>query len=108
MKIIYNNIIPFNGFAAMNIFGVVFARRWAKPLSARTLNHEAIHTAQMRELGYIGFYIIYLLEWIYRLIRQCYIGEKAYRNLSFEKEAYKNQDRKTYLSYRKPYAQWRK
>ena len=108
MKIIYNNIIPFKGFAAINLFGVVFARKEYKLLPDKTLRHEAIHTAQMRELAYIGFYIIYLLEWLFRLVKQSYTGQEAYRNISFEKEAYKKQDRTTYLSYRKPFAQWRK
>lgn len=27
MKIIYNNIISFPGFAAINLFGVIFARK---------------------------------------------------------------------------------
>lgn len=106
MKIIYNRYIPFKGFAAVNLFGVIFAREETKPLSQKAINHERIHTAQMRELLYVGFYICYLAEWIYRTIRQYYTGEMAYRNISFEKEAYKKQDRKTYLSYRKPYAQW--
>ena len=30
MKIIYNNIIPFKGFKAMNLFGVLFVRKDAK------------------------------------------------------------------------------
>lgn len=108
MKVIYNNIIPFKGFVAINLFGVIFAREEYKPLPDRMLRHEAIHTAQMRELAYIGFYILYLLEWLFRLIRQSWTGEDAYRNISFEREAYRKQDRKTYLSYRKPFAQWRK
>lgn len=33
MKVIYNPILPFKGFAAINLFGVVFARRECKPLS---------------------------------------------------------------------------
>lgn len=107
MKVIYNNIIPFKGFSAVNLFGVVFARKECRPLSEKTINHKAIHTAQMRELLYIGFYIIYFFEWIFRLARQTYTGEDAYRNLSFEKEAYKKQMRKTYLTYRKSFAQWR-
>ena len=103
MKIIYNNIIPFKGFAAMNLFGVIFARKEAKPLSKRTLNHEAIHTAQMRELGYIFFYLCYVVEWIVRL---CMKGS-AYRNISFEREAYAHQGAKRYLKTRRHFAQWR-
>lgn len=108
MKIIYNRCIPLKGFIAINLFGLLFAREECKPIQQRTINHEAIHTAQMKELGYVGFYVVYFIEWIYRLIRQSYTDEKAYRNISFEKEAYRKQDRKTYLRYRKHFAQWRK
>lgn len=38
MKIIYNNIIPFPGFAAINLFGVIFARKKYRPLSKTTVN----------------------------------------------------------------------
>lgn len=54
MKIIYNNIIPFPGFAAINLFGVIFARKECRPLSETTINHEAIHTEQMKDLLYVG------------------------------------------------------
>ena len=94
MKVIYNNIIPFRGFTAINLFGVIFARKECEPLSKRTLNHEAIHTAQMRELLYIGFYIWYVLEW---LVKLCFYGTEAYRNISFEREANAGEDDETYL-----------
>lgn len=68
--------------------------------------HEDIHTAQMQELGYIGFYIIYFLEWVYRLI---FHTKTAYRGISFEREAYEHEaDGWLYLKRRKHYAQWRK
>lgn len=108
MKIIYNDVIPFPGFRAMNICGVIFARKKAKPLSAETINHEAIHTAQMKELAYIFFYIIYVLEWLYRLVRSIFTKENAYRSISFEREAYDNDDNMDYLQYRQHYAQWRR
>ena len=71
MTIIPNRHLPVKGFHALNLFGIVFVRRdaWQKttPQERRTmLRHEAIHTAQMRELGYIGFYLFYVLEWICR------------------------------------------
>lgn len=103
MKIIYNNVIPFKGFAAMNLFGVIFARKSAKPLPERTLNHEAIHTAQMKELLWVGFYLCYLAEWVVRL----FMKGNAYRNISFEKEAYAHQGAKRYLTTRRHFAQWR-
>lgn len=44
MKIIYNNIIPFPGFAAINLFGIMFARNGVN-ITNKTINHESIHTA---------------------------------------------------------------
>lgn len=60
MKVIYNKFIPFKGFSAINILGVVFARKEYKPLKWQTLNHEAIHTAQMREMLYIFLSLVYI------------------------------------------------
>lgn len=57
MKVIYNRLLPVRGFTAINLFGIVFARRECRPLSEVTLRHEAIHTRQMRETGYVGFYL---------------------------------------------------
>jgi len=51
------------------------------------LNHEAIHWRQQKKLWYIGFYIAYLFEWIF----------KGYRNISFEIEAYENEKNLEYL-----------
>ena len=62
MKVIYNSLIPFKGFIAINLFGIVFARKEYKELSRRTLNHEAIHTAQMKEMLYVFFYLWYVIE----------------------------------------------
>ncbi len=106
MKVIYNNTIPFKWYLAINLFGILFARKEYKPLDKYTINHEAIHTAQMKELGYIGFYIIYLLEWFMRII-QYESFHKAYRNISFEKEAYNNEKRLDYIYTRKHYNQWK-
>lgn len=100
MKVIYNNIIPFRGFTAINLFGVIFARKEREPLSKQTLNHEAIHTAQMRELLYIGFYLWYVVEWLVKLF---IYGKEAYRNVSFEREAYQYAGYEGYLSIRKRY-----
>lgn len=109
MKIVYNNIIPFKGFLAINLFGMLFVRNkddGTNPVvSQSTLNHEAIHTAQMKELGYILFYIIYFFEWLVRLFID---AKAAYRGISFEKEAYGHQDDQDYLSTRRHFAQWRK
>lgn len=104
MKIIYNRWIPFKGFQAINLFGVCFAREGGT-MPPHAINHEKIHTAQMRELGYIGFYILYLVEWMYRLV---FHTRTAYRGISFEVEAYCNQYDYEYLASRPKWAMWRK
>ena len=85
----------------MNLFGVLFTRR-DNSISDKTLNHEMIHTEQMKEMLYIFFYLWYLIEWLIRLIilRD---NHKAYRAISFEHEAYANQENLTYLEGRKRY-----
>lgn len=106
MKIIRNGIIPPKGFACINLFGVLWVRHGVS-VNDRLLAHEAIHTAQMRELAYVGFYIIYVLEWLCRLVVHT---STAYRGLSFEREAYAHQRDKhidRYLRTRKRFAQWR-
>lgn len=108
MKVIRNKFIPFKGYKAVNLFGVVFQRSDTKDLTKVELNHEAIHTAQGKELLWIFFYIIYLLEWVIRLFQYKFDTKLAYRAISFEVEAYANQNKPTYLSKRKRYAQWRK
>jgi hypothetical protein len=101
MKIFRSKRIPFKGFAAINLFGFIVVRRGVFA-SETLINHERIHTAQMRELGFIFFYILYGLEW---LIRLPFKGN-AYRNISFEREAYANQRNLDYLHTRPHYA-WR-
>lgn len=103
MIIIYNNIIPFKGYRAINLFGIIFVRKSAKPLSEKTIFHEKIHTAQMKELLYIFFYLWYVIEWLIKLFRYktCH---KAYRNISFEREAYTNDGNINYLKDRKLYS----
>ena len=64
------------------------------------INHEKIHAAQQRELLFLVFILWYGIEWFIRLIqfRNSYM---AYRNTSFEREAYQNQEDLYYLKGRK-------
>ena len=100
MKIIYNKIIPWQGFKAINLFGILFVR--SKLLKEKDINHEAIHSEQMKELLWIPFYIWYLIEFMIKL--WIFLdGSKAYKSISFEKEAYKYENDLTYLDHRKRY-----
>ena len=100
MKVIASKFVPLKGFSAINLFGIVVARSECMPLSKRMLNHEAIHSQQIQELLYVGFYIWYVAEWVVRLL---YFRnfKKAYRAISFEKEAFGNDADSNYLNSRK-------
>lgn len=106
---LFSNIIPIRGFLAVNLFGVVVVRKdewdecgWKQ--RQEVIRHEAIHTAQGRELLWIGFYLAYLLEWLWRLV---FHTRTAYSGISFEREAYDNQGDPDYLKHRKHFAQWK-
>ena len=98
MIIYRNKYIPFKGFRAINLFGILFVRGNAR-ICERTIRHEAIHTAQMKEMLYIFFYLWYVVEWIIRL----FMKGDAYRNISFEREAYANDGNIDYLNVRSKY-----
>ena len=70
----------------MNVCGWLFVRNGIK-ITDRLLNHEEIHTAQMKEDGYIWFYLSYLFFWIRNLF---FFGfnHDAYRNIPYEREAF--------------------
>ncbi len=77
-------------------------------LSEKTINHEAIHTAQMKEMFYIGFYLWYFGEWLYQGIVRIFNSDmKAYYFITMEQEAYENDDNLEYLSTRTKYAWWK-
>lgn len=101
MKIVKNRFIPPRGFSYVNLFGVLFTRR-DKEISDVTLNHELIHTEQMKEMLYVLFYVWYGVEWLVRLIilRD---SHNAYRAISLEKEAYANESNLAYREGRKRY-----
>ena len=105
MKIIRNNFIPFKGYLAINLFGMLFCRKTAV-IDDVTINHESIHSRQMLEMLYIPYYIWYGLEYLIRLLilRN---HKKAYRSISFEQEAYANERDMEYLKNRKIYSSFK-
>ena len=74
-----------------------------KQNSKELLNHERIHIRQQLEMGVLPFYIWYGIEFIFRLIKHKKIS-RAYRNISFEREAYSKDKNLKYLSQRKFWA----
>ena len=104
MKIIRNKYIPFKGSKAINLFGILFVRGNAI-ISEKTIRHETIHTKQMHEMLYIFFYLWYAVEYVCRVLWYAWKVDKekaksAYRAISFEREAYANDTKTGYSSYR--------
>ena len=103
-KVIKTKLVP-KGIC-LNFFGLFLTqdKSW---IDKYVVNHELIHTAQQKEMLWLPFYIVYLIEWGIRLC-QHRNWHKAYMGISFEKEAYKHGNDLQYLQNRKCYAQWRK
>ena len=127
MKTVYNNIIPFKGFKAITIYPFVFVRKSARFTSTDEY-HERIHAKQQKECLTVAvpvaavlwaagcgawsllalplFFWWYGIEWF---IKACYYvnATTAYKNISFEREAYAHQHQLDYLFYRNPFAWFR-
>lgn len=56
MIVIRTRHFPFGNYTTINLFGILFTKN--KKLSKRTINHERIHTKQMKEMLFI-FYLWY-------------------------------------------------
>jgi len=87
--IIKTTILP-QDVIAITLFPFIFTKR----TDAVTINHEKIHLRQQAEMLIVFFYVLYLLEAIF----------KGYDNISFEKEAYYNESDIDYLKKRKLFA----
>jgi len=90
----------------MALFPFVITKLPRTSLSQKYRNHEKIHFRQQLELLLIGFYIIYVMEFLMNYLK-LNDWDAAYQNISFEREAFANETNLKYLKNRKCYAQWR-
>ena len=99
MVFVSKYLVP-RGFRGITLYPFIFLREAKDKSNAILIHHERIHLRQQLELLILPFYIIYVLEWF---IKGCYYRDrnKAYRNLSFEREAYQNEADLDYLKKRK-------
>lgn len=67
------------------------------------LQHERIHFRQQLELVWVFFFLFYFSEYFVRLL-QYGNRDEAYRNISFEREAYAFEGEPGYLEKRKSFA----
>ncbi|SHG07446.1 hypothetical protein SAMN05444396_104170 [Flavobacterium segetis] len=98
LLIVTKYLIP-NGYRGMTVFPFVFIKYKEDRGNLVLLNHEKIHLRQQLELLIVPFYVWYFLEYIIRLLHYRN-SNLAYRNISFEREAYANEFDSLYLQKR--------
>ncbi len=87
------------GFRGLTLYPFVFLKDKSDKENVVLLNHERIHIRQQIELLIVPFYVWYSLEYLVRLI-QYKDRNLAYRNISFEREAYQNEKNLHYIKQR--------
>jgi hypothetical protein len=87
------------GFRALTLYPFVFLKDEADKGNVVLLNHEKIHIWQQIELLVVPFLVWYYIEYLYRLI-QYKDKNLAYKNISFEREAYQNEKDLHYIKQR--------
>ena|SRR5690606_9774119 len=87
------------GFRAIALYPFIFIKNKIDSEDLTFINHEKIHLRQQIEFLILPFYIWYGIEY---LIRRMQYKSKiiAYRNISFEREAYQNEADLNYLKKR--------
>ncbi|GAA4892945.1 hypothetical protein GCM10023311_16720 [Flaviramulus aquimarinus] len=98
MIFISKYLVP-KGYTGMTIFPFVFLKAKHLKDNRVLINHEKIHLKQQIELLVIPFYLFYMIEFIIRWF-QYKNWHKAYRNISFEREAYFNEHHLEYINNR--------
>jgi len=99
MLIIVSRYLIPKGFRGFTFFPFVFLKYRKDTDNEVLLNHEKIHIKQQLEMLVVPFFIWYFLEFLYRLI-QYRDSQVAYRNISFEREAYENEKDLNYIQSR--------
>lgn len=104
LKLVYAKYIPLKRFIALTLCPWIIIRKDKKDRFNATLKrHESTHALQQIECLWVGFFLLYILEYI---IKVCctFSLERAYKAISFEQEAYEHQDEIYYNEVRKHYA----
>ena len=112
-----------SGYPTIMLFGMVFTEYREAQVSGRMRRHEGIHCRQWRELTVVSllvlawlvllcgisvwwllcapvvYYVWYALEWAVKRLFVYGNGKPAYRNVSFEREAYGNECDADYVGW---------
>lgn len=87
-------------YAAMTIWPFIFIKDKSSKQNRTLINHEKIHLKQQIELLWFFFFLWYVLEFLFKLIKYKK-WNIAYKAISFEREAYANEHKLNYLTSRK-------
>ena len=96
--LVFKYLIP-KGYRGLTLFPFIFLLRKEDKQNVVLINHEKIHIRQQLELLVVPFFIWYGIEFLVRLL-QFKNWSRAYRNISFEREAYENEKDLDYLKKR--------
>jgi len=105
-SLFWTNLFSARKARAITIFPFIFVTSISDKTDQVLINHERIHLAQALELLILPFYLWYSIEFLIRFIRFRNF-DKAYRNISFEKEAFRNETNLRYLKGRKVWSFWK-
>lgn len=97
--ILVSKIFVPKGFRGITFFPFIFLKYRSDKNNPVLINHEKIHLKQQLELLILPFFIWYIVEYYIRII-QYKSKSAAYRNISFEREAYQHENNLNYLKSR--------
>jgi len=96
--IVAKYLIP-KGYRGLTFFPFVLIKYRLGSDNKILIHHEKIHLRQQLELLVLPFFVWYFVEYAVRLL-QYKNANLAYRNISFEREAYANELHLNYLKTR--------
>lgn len=106
MIIVCQSLLKNTKISGITLFPFILLKNPADRDNRILLTHERIHLRQQAELLILPFYFWYMTEFFIKWIRFRSV-QKAYLNISFEKEAYSNDFREDYLAHRKIFSFWK-
>lgn len=98
MILVSKYFVP-KGYDGITLYPFVFLNNEQQKRNKVLLNHEQIHITQQKELLVLFFYLWYVIEFFIRL-QVCKNWSIAYKNISFEQEAYANHSNLMYIQKR--------
>ncbi len=100
MILIVNKYLLGKRFSGVCLWPFVIVKDKALKEDSYFINHEKIHLRQQIEMLVLPFFVWYFIEYFFRFLKY---GNAflAYKNISFEREAYSQEMKQDYLKERK-------